>query len=547
MPSGKSCYVYYAFDDGSFVTAKTHTSSGGTLQTFLNQTFNIPDHSDVEYENLTIKFLNNALYDNEYCYIDDVYVFVGDLWLEYDDCGAFDSSWSYSGAAISTSHCHSGSCVYLDRYSDWAIKTFDISKYNNLFLRVDLKVQDWYCQVYYFYDNEPASSLGRSTGYGNWNTYSNREFSIPDLQICGATTLSIRFNTYSGYNYNYDCTIDNIVLLGNILDTATPTASPTPFIPTTNPITAHPTITPTAVPTDIPSLQTFDPSSNPTRNPSNPTRNPTIQPTIYPTMNPTRNPTENPTLQPTIDPTRNPTNPTVNPTLQPSIDPTRNPTANPTLQPTIDPTRNPTNPTVNPTLQPSIDPTRNPTANPTLQPTIDPTMNPTIHPTVVPTKYPSNSPSTLPTSNPSNAHVHTVLSTKIISTAIQHGERAVDKDSGDDDTDSHSKTMSIVVSVVLPLMLLLCLIGVVLLFLMYRKFGNFSSGGAQQAPHASIALQSNHSSCIICCEQTANMFNDPCGHVTYCDSCVDEALRNDRTCPSCRRNIQCKRLYSAGF
>eukprot|EP01083_Nonionella_stella_P143178 444331_1 len=367
MPSGKSCYVYYAFDDGSFVTAKTHTSSGGTLQTFLNQTFNIPDHSDVEYENLTIKFLNNALYDNEYCYIDDVYVFVGDLWLEYDDCGAFDSSWTYSGAGISTSYCYSGSCVYLDEPSHWAVKTFDISNYNNLFLRLDLKTNNVYCRVYYSYDNEPVSLLwDLNTGTGSWISYANQEFSIPDSKVCGASTLSIRFQTYSR---SYDCHIDNIVLLGNILDTATPTASPTP-LPTTNPITAHPTITPTKVPTQIPSQQTVDPSSNPTRNPSNPTRNPTIQPTIYPT----RNPTENPTLQPTINPTRNPT-------------------ANPTLQPTIDPTMNPT---INPTL------------NPTHQPTIDPTMNPTIHPTVVPTKYPSNSPSTLPTSNPSNAHVHTV-------------------------------------------------------------------------------------------------------------------------------------------
>eukprot|EP01083_Nonionella_stella_P006018 17418_1 len=521
MPSGKSCYVYYAFDDGSFVTAKTHTSSGGTLQTFLNQTFNIPDHSDVEYENLTIKFLNNALYDNEYCYIDDVYVFVGDLWLEYDDCDTFDSSWTYSGATISTSYCYSGSCVYLDEPSHWAVKTFDISSYNNLILRVDFKALKYKYAIYYFYDNEPESVLGYVDrgSIKSWKSYANLAFSVPDSKVCGASTLSIRFQ--SEPNYGYDCTIDNIVLLGNILDTATPTATPT-----TSP--TMPTIIPTPAPTQIPSLQTLDPSSNPTTNPTNPTIRPTIQPTIHPTMNPTRNPTLNPTINPTL-------NPTLNPTINPTLNPTLNPTINPTFQPTSNPTR-----------QPTIHPTMNPSIHPTAHPTMAPTKYPTVFPSKGPTLYPSSHLSTLPTSNPSNAHVHTVHSTKIISTtSIQRGERAVGEDS--DDTHTHSETMSTVVSVVLPLMLLLCLIGVVLLFLMYRKFGNFSSGGAQQAPHASIALQSNHSSCIICCEQTANMFNDPCGHVTYCDSCVDEALRNDRTCPSCRRNIQCKRLYSAGF
>eukprot|EP01083_Nonionella_stella_P096676 271830_1 len=374
MPSGKSCYVYYAFDGGSFVTAKTHTSSGITLQTFRNQSFTVPDHSDLKYKNITIKFMNNALYDNEYCYVGDVYVFVGDLWLEYDDCEEFDSSWTYSGAAISTSNCHSGSCVRLYSASDWAIKTFDISNYNNLVLRVDLILIlvghyfSWkYCYVHYFYDNEPASSLGSVFGYSQ-TEFSNRKFSIPDSKICGASTLSIRFQ--SDQSDNTDCTVDNIVLLGNILDTASPTAAPI-LLPTTSPTT------PTSTPTQIPSLQTLYPSSNPTTNPTlNPTRDPTIDPTIDPTANPTIDPTINPTRDPTIDPT-------INPTMHTTSYPTVYPTMNPTVDRTADPTLYPIHTSISPFQIPTVDPIQYSTMNltyifskyPTTHPTKDPLRN----------------------------------------------------------------------------------------------------------------------------------------------------------------------------
>eukprot|EP01084_Bolivina_argentea_P035393 65653_1 len=308
MPSDKRCYAYYALDSGSFVTAKYHTSTGVSLQSYHNQTATLLDPQ--EFQNMTIKFANNALYDNEYCYIDEVYVFVGDLVLEYDACAAWDSSWKYYGASIRTLQCHSGSCIYLGgHYSYYALKTFDISNYNNLILRIDFKFED-ICYVYYFYDNEPESLLGSvSSGTTDWRTYSNQEFSVPDSKICGASTLSIRFKSH----LSFECSIDNIVLLGNILDTSSPTSSPT----------------------QPPSLPSMSPSFTPIIEP-------TLQPTIDSTVSPTTYPTMNPTVIPTVDPTTNPSHSTSNPTVDPSSDPTADSTSNPTVDPTSNPSADPT-------------------------------------------------------------------------------------------------------------------------------------------------------------------------------------------------------------
>eukprot|EP01084_Bolivina_argentea_P165926 288179_1 len=306
MASGKSCIVYYSFDGGSFFTGNTHTSSGVTLQTFLNQSFQfIPDRTDLNYNNITIKFLNNALYDNEYCYIDNLYVFVGDTWLEVDYCETFDSSWAYNGASIGTSHCHSGSCIQLDHENDWSLKTYDINGYHNLKLRADFMIQgrnyyvyttlvwvDTACRLYYFYDNGHDTWLGTVSGQ-QWRSYPNQMFSIPDSEICGASTLSVRFVSDNYRDVNPDCTVDNIVLLGNILDTSSPTKAPT-----FNPSTVSPT------------FQTLNPSSDPTTDP-------TVYPTIYPTLYPTTNPTMYPTLYPTVDPTMYPT---THPTMYPTTD-----------------------------------------------------------------------------------------------------------------------------------------------------------------------------------------------------------------------------------
>eukprot|EP01084_Bolivina_argentea_P254798 428430_1 len=468
MPSGKSCIIYYAFNGGSFTTGKTHTSSGTALQTFMNQTFTIPDHSDLEFDSITIKFVNNALYDNEYCYIDDVYVFVGDTALEIDYCEAFDSSWTYYNAHIYTgSACHRKSCVYLDT-NEWATKTYDISRYNNLMLRVDFKI--YYAsaiRVYYFYDNEPESSLGSIYGT-NWNSYSNRQFSIPDSEICGANTLSIRFRCIGSYS-SYDCIVDNIVLLGNILNTASPTASPTEFTssPTASPteLTADPTETPTKIPT----VQTINPTIYPTHNPTYiPTTTPTTFPTKYPTSIPTDIPsfaptqyqTKIPTTVPTMLPTKYPTSiPTQHPTTQ---YPTQYPTTYPTYQ-TLIPTIFPSYiPTLNPSINPSYFPTTNPTNYPSKSPTYDPTTTyptkyPTMHPTVYPiaTLYPTTNPSKYPT-------ITSVLESTLYKPLVINGEPNVE---------THGEAIVIILSLILILVLIfICL--VVLIFIYKKKKEN---------------------------------------------------------------------------
>eukprot|EP01083_Nonionella_stella_P102439 291429_1 len=359
MPSGKRCYLYYAFDDDPFVAAKYHTSSGVTIQTYYNQSVTIPDHTDTSYENLTIRFLNNALYDNEYCYIDNVYVFVGDLLLDVDRCDVFDSSWTNGGGSISHSNdCPRGSsdtCIYL--YNDWVIKTFDIRRYNNLIVAVDLSMY-WadYCGIGYFYDEEPLTSLGTVYGsnYGGYTKRMNQKFIIPDSTMCGSSTLSIRFYTTSSWR----CLIDNIVLLGNVLDTANPTKHPTSQ-------TLNPSY-PTQHPTNTPTLGTHDPSFMPT-----------VQPSTYPTVDPTTN-----------DPT---VTPTANPSIDPTTVPTLNPTEIPTKRPSANPTMGPTNPSIVPTVTPTSDQTTDPTNDPTFASVL--TTDPTL-PTFIPsagdlTKYPT--------------------------------------------------------------------------------------------------------------------------------------------------------------
>eukprot|EP01083_Nonionella_stella_P018086 50578_1 len=409
MPSGKRCYLYYAFDDDPFVAAKYHTSSGVTIQTYYNQSVTIPDHTDTSYENLTIRFLNNALYDNEYCYIDNVYVFVGDLLLDVDRCDVFDSSWTNGGGSISHSNdCPRGSsdtCIYL--YNDWVIKTFDIRRYNNLIVAVDLSMY-WadYCGIGYFYDDEPLTSLGTVYGSGasGYTKRMNQKFIIPDSTMCGSSTLSMRFYATSAWK----CLIDNIVLLGNVLDTASPTTN----TPTKNPTTKHPTSQtlnpsyPTQHPTNTPTLGTHDPSFMPTVQPSTyptvdpttndptvtPTANPSIDPTTVPTLNPTEIPTKRPSANPTMGPTEHPSaNPTMGPTYQPSANPTKASTSKPTKHPSANPTMNPTNPSIAPTVTPTSDQTTDPTNDPTFASVL--TTDPTL-PTFIPsagdiTKYPT--------------------------------------------------------------------------------------------------------------------------------------------------------------
>ncbi len=237
MPSGKLCRLDYAFDDNSFSLAQYRISSGTTVQTYLNETYTVPDHVDAGYTNLSIKFWNNALYNNEYCYIDHFYLF-GDYLIEFDGCDVADSSWTFQYSSITTSNCFSTNCIFMGSTSYFATKQYsNINMYNNLVLRADFYTS-YQCSVYYSYDSEPETilaSFGRSSpapSTTSMSPYANQEVAIPDAEICGATLLFIKFKPYYSV---YDCNVDNVVLWGNVLDTAYPTTSPTQ-IPT-----AHPT------------------------------------------------------------------------------------------------------------------------------------------------------------------------------------------------------------------------------------------------------------------------------------------------------------------
>eukprot|EP01084_Bolivina_argentea_P274803 468502_1 len=378
MPSGKYCRVDRAFDANGFSTASYVTSSGTSLQSFPNQTYNVPDYIDRGYTNLTIRFLNNAVYGNEYCYFDNFYMF-GDYLIEFDPCDSFDSSWTIYYATVATTNCVTGTCIQLLSSSYYAIKHYNISDYNNLVLRADFKTQ-WQCNIYYYYGEEPDALLGNvapPTSSPTYYTYNDVEFSVPDSDICGASVLNIKFKTISN---SYSCTVDNIVLWGNRLDTVPPTASPT-LLPTTNP--TQPTINPSKFPTSNP---TFNPSSNPTTNPStHPSNTPTNIPTVHPTST-----------------TTGPTNPTFTPT-HPTTQPTNNPTVTPTNIPTSYPSETPT--TAHPSVSPipsyptTIAPSTVPTSGPTTYPSKTPTTNPSLFPTRIPTSTP-NVQTTGPTSGP---------------------------------------------------------------------------------------------------------------------------------------------------
>eukprot|EP01084_Bolivina_argentea_P014948 27954_1 len=54
--------------------------------------------------------------------------------------------------------------------------------------------------------------------------------------------------------------------------------------------------------------------------------------------------------------------------------------------------------------------------------------------------------------------------------------------------------------------------------------------------------------CVICMDNEPNMFNFPCGHNCYCSECATQAFEQNKTCPSCRKNIGClRKIYKAGM
>eukprot|EP01083_Nonionella_stella_P081663 225080_1 len=224
-------------------------------------------------------------------------------------------------------------------------------------------------------------------------------------------------------------------------------------------------------------------------------------------------------------------------------------TAPPTNDPTIDPTNDPT---VDPTNDPSVDPTNDPTIDPTNDPSTDPTTDPTINPTVDPT-------TANPTTNPN--YVVTYWSTRI----------PLNAPSNDDNAFSFASNGF--VFVVILSVLVLCF-GVIIVLLLrksnkqsanqvdeiarkieakMREMAQFHNDdrnatdiNAMRKPSAPVLAENEY--CIICCDNVANMFNDPCGHVTYCNTCADKMEKQEDKCPNCRQIIvQYKQIYQAGF
>eukprot|EP01084_Bolivina_argentea_P096556 173586_1 len=115
------------------------------------------------------------------------------------------------------------------------------------------------------------------------------------------------------------------------------------------------------------------------------------------------------------------------------------------------------------------------------------------------------------------------------------------------------------------LCVVLCSLMSVIIILLYSKRNKMSvfNAGATSKPEivctqkrevrssAPISEQEQEktygkdSYCILCCDGIANMFNDPCGHVTYCNKCTINTLNNK--CPSCREEVTFKQIYNAGF
>eukprot|EP01084_Bolivina_argentea_P096558 173592_1 len=388
------------------------------------------------------------------------------------------------------------------------------------------------------------------------------------------------------------------------LPTIDPTSNPT-FLPTVHP-TMNPTLDPTVEPTSNPTIY---PTNDPTNQPSpHPTHIPTILPTIHPTTSPTLPPTMEPTINPTVYPTNYPTNhpsphPTSIPTISPTVDPTAGPTTNPTIGPTTNPTVYPTNhpsphptniPTVSPTIDPTTGPTTNPTSYPSVKPTLDPTTggpstNPTTDPTTNPTNDPTNHPSIHPTNMPTMKS--TMYSTEHQSTAYRTSSQVftteqlvstlweVLKKQNNSSFVSFMQNDEFIVF--LSILLSICICGIIVLCVTtYCCFKAISKSKADDQFKQRIEMQINAISfeknnhnielkpsappldesenisrpeetsgyCLICCDNIANMFNYPCGHVTYCHDCVTMQLNNNaHKCPICRQNIECKQIYNAGF
>eukprot|EP01083_Nonionella_stella_P184199 667895_1 len=139
----------------------------------------------------------------------------------------------------------------------------------------------------------------------------------------------------------------------------------------------------------------------------------------------------------------------------------------------------------------------------------------------------------------------------IVSYTTTHDPR----DSGEESIAAPSAFQYAIISI-LSLLLIVCIAGVGLLFRIYKKKDQDTSLRSEidqlkkkvemQTPASATTMHKENIYCILCCERKANMFNDPCGHVTYCNKC--SPATDDSNCPSCRQHIvEFKQLYNAGF
>eukprot|EP01083_Nonionella_stella_P313608 1126540_1 len=190
---------------------------------------------------------------------------------------------------------------------------------------------------------------------------------------------------------------------------------------------------------------------------------------------------------------------------------------------------------------------------------VDSTNNPTRHPSNLPsleTFDPSHYPTYSPTLDPIIVH--------LITTPMSNNA-PTDQVSIGNGTFARDNALAYVLIGIASLLLVVCSVGVILLFCMYKKkdegsdetlgmdFGDDYNKNMHHRPSAPALQEAEDEEredknvyCILCCERKANMFNDPCGHVTYCNKC--SSINEDNNCPSCRQVItEFKQLYNAGF
>eukprot|EP01083_Nonionella_stella_P101487 287721_1 len=290
MTVGTTCDLYYTFDgNASWNLAQSIQSTSTAPVLYANQTFNVPDHINSGHSMLGVKFVNNAKSSTDFCWLDHIYVF-GDYLIAFDN---FDTApypgWTVSNSSNSsiiesTNYCLSPPCIYIDTYGEYAERQYNnINRYNNLVLSFDADPFGWddivppqydgrICTMSYSYDDEPYILVDYIPQLAQYqcNTFCVVDYDIPDATVCGATVLKIKFSLIDDMPVR--CSIDNIKLWGNVLQTAYPTASPTtksPTNPTIYPITTISISTTIHVPTvsitKAPSLQPiFNQSTSPT-------------------------------------------------------------------------------------------------------------------------------------------------------------------------------------------------------------------------------------------------------------------------------------------